>query len=222
MNKKGKKLQNGLEIALNRKKFGKAVKERRLREDLSLRELEGVVGVSPPTLSRIENADINSPETEHLLALCLWMHRPPESFFSGVPAPLRVRKHYQTYVNAGFPAPSSDEFEYRDLCEYLMPDQDGYFTVTAKGDSMIDARIHDGDLLIAKLSETASPGDIVIAVINDEYCVKRYEPKKDSVILRSANPDFDDIAVKKGDEFSIRGVVVHSIHRHQGTGPALR
>ena len=40
-------LQNGLEIALNRKKFGKAVKEKREREGLSLRDLEGVVGVSP-------------------------------------------------------------------------------------------------------------------------------------------------------------------------------
>jgi DNA polymerase V len=62
----------------------------------------------------------------------------------------------------------------------------------------------------------------VIAAINGEYCVKKLEMKRNSVILRSANPDFPDIRVKRSDDFSIRGVVVHSIHRHQGTGPALR
>jgi DNA polymerase V len=222
MNKKGRKLQSGLEIALNRKKFGKAVKEKREREGLSLRDLEGVVGVSPPTLSRIENGEISSPEIEHLLALCQWLRRPLESFFSGLLASLRVRIHYPTYVNAGLPAPAGDEFVYRDLCEDLMPDQDEYFTVNAKGDSMTGAQIYDGDLLIAKVSETANQGDIVIAAINGEYCVKRLEIKRDSVILRSANPDFPDIRVKRSDDFSIRGVVVHSIHRHQGTGPALR
>jgi DNA polymerase V len=222
MKRNSKKSQNGLEIALNRKKFGKAVKEKRERESLSLRDLEGVVGVSPPTLSRIENGEISSPEIEHLLALCQWLRRPLESFFGGLPASLRVRAHYPTYVNAGLPAPAADEFEHRDLCEDLMPDQDGYFTVNAKGSSMTGAQIYDGDLLIAKVSETANSGDIVIAAINGEYCVKRLEMKRDSVILRSANPDFPDIRVKRGDDFSIRGVVVHSIHRHQGTGPALR
>jgi DNA polymerase V len=222
MNKNSGKLQNGPEIALNRKKFGKAVKAKREREGLSLRDLEGVVGVSPPTLSRIENGEISSPDIKHLLALCQWLRRPLESFFSGLPASLRVRIHYQTYVNAGLPAPAADESEYRDLCEDLMPDQDGYFTVHAKGDSMTGAQIYDGDLLIARVSETANPGDIVIAAINGEYCVKRLEMKKGSVILRSANPDFPDIRVKNSDDFGIRGVVVHSIHRHQGTGSALR
>jgi len=145
-----------------------------------------------------------------------------EGFFSGLAASLRVRIHYPTYVNAGLPAPAAGEFEHRDLCEELMPDKDEYFTVNAKGSSMTGAQIYDGDLLIAKASETANSGDIVIAALNGEYCVKRLEMKRDSVILRSANPDFHDIRVKRGDDFSIRGVVVHSIHRHQGTGPALR
>jgi len=62
----------------------------------------------------------------------------------------------------------------------------------------------------------------VIAIINEEYCVKRLELKKSSFILRSANPDFDDIIVKRTDSLEILGVVAHSVNRLHGTGRALR
>ncbi len=211
-------LKSGVEISLNRAELGNAVRAQRLSEELSLRELAKQVGVSYPTLCRIERGEIKSPEVEHLLALCRWLRRPPESFFDGIPASLRVRKHYSTTVNAGLPAPTEGNIEYSDLCEDLMPDQDAYFTVRAKGDSMIEARIYDDDLLVVKASETAHPGEIVIAVINDEYCVKRFETKGGSLILRSANPKYADIIVKEGDEFRIRGIVTHAIHRYQKAG----
>ncbi len=221
MKEKNKKRKNGLGVALNRKKLGSAVKEKRLQEGMSLRDLEEVVGVSFPTLDRIEGGKTDSPKSEHLLALCQWLNMPPESFYTGVSA-MRARKHYLTYVNAGLPAPTSDEFEYRDLSEYLMPDRDDYFTVTAKGDSMIEAQIHDGDLLIVRRSETANPGDIVVAVIDGEYCVKIFDPKGDSIILRSANPEYSPLTVKEGLHFYIRGVVTYSVHKPNVTGATIR
>src|SRR5262245_40799343 len=133
---KVKRPQNGSQITLNRKKLSRAIRERRVKVGYTLRDLEGVVGVSYPTLCRIERCEIANPEVGHLLAICQWLRRPPESFYDGVLVPLRTRIHYKTSVNAGDPAPTFDELEARDLCEDLMPDQDEYFTVTAKGDSM--------------------------------------------------------------------------------------
>jgi DNA polymerase V len=181
-----------------------------------------IVGISSPTLSRFENCKIGNPETDHLLSICDWLGEPPESFYKGAPASVRARKHYLTYVNAGLPVPASDDFEYRDLSEEMMPDQDEYFTVTAKGDSMIGAQIYDGDLLIAKVSETANSGDIVIADIDGEYCVKIYDRRGDSITLRSANPEYDPRTIKEGALFRILGIVLHSIHRQRGRGPAMR
>jgi len=202
-----------LEITFNCKKFGKAIREKRSHENLSYRDLSEILGVPHPTLYRLEKYEIKNLEIKNLLAICRWLRRPPETFFGGLPDSLRVRKHYPTYVNAGKPAPSGDEVEYRDVCQDLMPNQNEYFTVKAKGDSMTEAQIYDEDLLIVRVSGTAEPGDIVIASINGEYCVKKLERKGDSVILRSANPDYPDILVKKEDEFSVRGVVTHTIHR---------
>jgi len=211
-----------LEITLNSEKFGGAIREKRLQEGLSYRLLAAILGIPHPTLYRLENNDISNLEIKNLLAICCWLRMPPEGFFSGVPGSLRAHKHYLTHVNAGLPAPADDEVEYRGLYEDLIPNQNEYFTVTARGDSMIGAQIYDEDLLIVKASETADPGDIVIAIINGEYCVKRFERKGASVILRSANPAYDDIPIKKDDDFSVRGVVTHSIHRYQKGRQARR
>ena len=80
---------------------------------------------------------------------------------------------------------------------------------------MIGAQIFNGNTLVAKVSETANPRDIVIAAINGKYCVKRVEKKGDSIILQSANPDFQDIHIKSTDDLRICGVVVYSIHSHR-------
>ena len=107
-----------------------------------------------------------------------------------------------------------------------MPDQDDYFTVTVNGDSMIDAQIYHDDLLIARRSLEPKSGDIVIADIDGEYCVKIFEQREGAILLCSANPDPDPkyapIRVKKGIPFRIIGVVTHSVHRQHGRGPVIR
>jgi DNA polymerase V len=219
MNNNDENLQNDQGITLNRKKLSNAVKEKRLQEGLTLRELEDVVGAGFATLSRIESG-IGSPDSEHLVSICQWLRRPPESFFSGVSSPLRARTHHKTKVNAGLPPPNLEDIEnieYVDLCEYLMPDQDDYFTVTVKGDSMIGAQIYDGDLLIARKAIEANSGDIVIAAIDRKYCAKVFDRSGRSISLLSANSRYDPIPVEEVSQFRILGIVEYSVHRQQGS-----
>jgi repressor LexA len=65
-----------------------------------------------------------------------------------------------------------------------------------RGDSMVDAGIHDGDLVIVQRQPTAQDGDIVVALVDDEATVKRLRIKKNSVELVPENPAFAAIAVR--------------------------
>ena len=70
------------------------------------------------------------------------------------------------------------------------------FALRVKGDSMIEAGIHDGDYLFVKQS-VARPGDIVVAMINDEATVKYFYPERDRIVFKPANSRLLPIEVKK-------------------------
>jgi len=83
------------------------------------------------------------------------------------------------------------------------------FSLYVKGDSMRDAGIFDGDLVLVKKQAVAQKGDIVVAVINGEATVKRYYPEGKKIRLQPANDAFEPIIVsKKSGEFRIAGKVV--------------
>ncbi|MBQ7798609.1 MAG: repressor LexA [Clostridia bacterium] len=79
----------------------------------------------------------------------------------------------------------------------------------AKGDSMIDIGIYDGDLIVAKPSDTADEGDVVIAIVEDSATVKRYYKRNNKVVLHPENKDYKDIIV---DNCIIQGIVKKVIH----------
>ncbi|PSM30929.1 repressor LexA [Haliangium sp. UPWRP_2] len=73
------------------------------------------------------------------------------------------------------------------------------FALRVKGDSMIEAGIHDGDYLFVKKQSVARPGDIVVAMINDEATVKYFYPERDRIVFKPANSRLLPIEVKKSD-----------------------
>ena len=79
------------------------------------------------------------------------------------------------------------------------------FVLEVTGDSMIDDGIRDGDLVVVSHQPTAEPGDIIVALLDDEATVKRFYPQADAVELRPANPDMDSVVV---DDVQIIGRVV--------------
>lgn len=82
-----------------------------------------------------------------------------------------------------------------------------FYFLRAFGDSMIDAGINEGDLVLIKKQDTAAPGEIVVALVNDETTLKRYfpEPKNHRIRLHPENKDMGDIYV---NNCSIQGIAV--------------
>ncbi|WP_296250277.1 LexA family protein [Pseudomonas sp. UBA4194] len=89
------------------------------------------------------------------------------------------------------------------------------YLVRCHGDSMTGVGIHCGDLLVVDRSIDATVGRVVIGVVNSEPMVKLLDRQGGMYILRSSNPAFPNRYVLEGDEFSVWGVVAHSIRAHE-------
>lgn len=120
---------------------------------------------------------------------------------------------YANRVAAGMPSPAEDYTEgLLDLNEHLMRNLETTFFVRVSGDSMIEAGIHPGDLLIVDRSLRPANGKVVIAVINGELTVKRLFKEKNKLYLTPENPNYPAIEIKEEMDFMIWGVVTNVIH----------
>lgn len=88
--------------------------------------------------------------------------------------------------------------------------RDDLFILHAEGDSMINAGIESGDLLVVKKSSTAENGDIVVALIDDSATTKRFFKRSDKVILHPENEKYEDIVCQN---VQILGIVKYNIHK---------
>ena len=118
-------------------------------------------------------------------------------------------------VSAGFPSPADDYTEENiDLNEHLISNPFSTFFLRVKGDSMINAGIKDKDLIIVDKSLIAKPGDIVIAMIDGEFTIKRLSIKNDELYLKAENHNYPDFRFKNHIDVQIWGVVIYSIHSY--------
>ncbi|RYZ77546.1 MAG: translesion error-prone DNA polymerase V autoproteolytic subunit [Proteobacteria bacterium] len=117
------------------------------------------------------------------------------------------------YVSCGFPSPAQNYTEPTlDLNEHLISKPSASFFVKAKGDSM-EPEIKNGSLLIVDRSITAKNGDIILAVLNGEFTIKRFTKKGDVVQLTAENPKYKPMMINADSDFQVWGVAVHSIHK---------
>ena len=115
-------------------------------------------------------------------------------------------------VPAGFPSPASDYCESRlDLNELCIKTPAATYFVRAQGDSMIEAGIFSGDVLVVDRSLTARHGDIVIAEFNGELTVKKLELKPQPRLV-PMNKKHSPIIIPDGADLEIFGVVTTSVH----------
>ena len=118
-------------------------------------------------------------------------------------------------VSAGFPSPADDYTEENiDLNEHLISNPFSTFFLRVKGDSMINAGIKDKDLIIVDKSLIAKPGNIVIAMIDGEFTIKRLSIKNDELYLKAENHNYPDFSFKNHIDVQIWGVVIYSIHSY--------
>lgn len=131
---------------------------------------------------------------------------------SDLPPALRLPL-FSYRIAAGFPSPADDYVEERiDLNRYLIRHKEATFFLRVQGDSMINAGIHDGDMLIVDRAIEPAPGKIVIAALDGELTVKRLSTQGGVVRLLPENPDYPAIEIGSEQELVIWGVVIHVIH----------
>ena len=115
-------------------------------------------------------------------------------------------------INAGFPSPAQDYVDKAlDMNEHLIKNETATFIVKVASLSMLNAGIDIDDELIVDRSLDAKHGDIVIALIDNEFTVKRLMIDEKGQWLKAENPEYKNIYLQEGQELIIWGVVTHII-----------
>jgi repressor LexA len=117
-------------------------------------------------------------------------------------------------VQAGFPSPAEEELmDTLSLDEFLIQKPQASYLVKVSGDSMIDAGIMPGDLVIVERGREVRHGDIVIAQVDGQWTMKYYEKNQGKVILCAANKKYKPIQPEQ--ELVIGGVVVANVRKYK-------
>lgn len=121
---------------------------------------------------------------------------------------------FQNRISAGFPSPADDEIENKlNLHELLITHPEATFFIKVEGDSMQDALIYKGDILIVDRALKAHNDSIVLAVVKGEFTVKRLIIHQDKIYLKPENPAYQTILINNMDDFCIWGCVTYIIHQ---------
>lgn len=118
-------------------------------------------------------------------------------------------------VRAGQPEPASQEQpEVLTIDDYLIDDPNRTALVTVRGDSMKDAGLLDGDLVVVETNSPTRPGDIVVAVVDGDMTVKTLRvDRRGQFFLEAANPAYPPI--KPQGSLEVIGIVIGSFRRHR-------
>ena len=119
------------------------------------------------------------------------------------------------YVAAGRPIEAVSAPETLPIPEYFLPRRGKYYVLRVKGESMIDEHIQDGDYIVVESRESADPGDMVVALIDNEYVtLKKFYPEGSQIRLQPANEALAPI-ILEGARVKVQGVVASVMRRYQ-------
>lgn len=145
------------------------------------------------------------------------MHPTPLPYMTPVPvsmAPVWVQAA-RVSVPAGFPSPAEDhQVDRIELMSQLVKHPQATFYVRIQGDSMRDAGILDGSVVLVDKAIKPRHDHIVIAVVDGDFTCKRLQLQAGHMRLQAENPAYPDIVPKDGQTVEIWGVVVATIHQH--------
>lgn len=130
--------------------------------------------------------------------------------------PVKLQKPVRLlgFIQAGFPSPAEEEtLDLMSLDEYLISNPQATFLLKVDGDSMIEAGIHPGDLVLIQKGLTPKNEDIVVACVDGEWTLKYFEKHKGKIILRAANKKYPPIEPKQ--ELVIAGVVIANVRKYK-------
>ncbi|MFO1419495.1 MAG: S24 family peptidase [Candidatus Competibacteraceae bacterium] len=116
-------------------------------------------------------------------------------------------------VPAGLPAVAADSGGDFSIDAWLVRQPSRTVLIPVTGDSMLDAGIHPGDRVVVERDTSARPGDVVVAVIDNEFTLKTLAVEDGAAMLRPANPAYP--VLRPGDRLAIFGVVVGLIRNYR-------
>jgi SOS regulatory protein LexA len=118
-------------------------------------------------------------------------------------------------VEAGFPSPAEEELlDVMDFDDYLTPNKESSYILKVKGDSMIEAGIQEGDMVIVERRQTYKPGQIVIASLGGEYTMKYLRKSGRGYYLEPANAKYKPMYPKDDENLSIEAVVTAVVRKY--------
>ena len=117
---------------------------------------------------------------------------------------------FESRIQAGFPSPAQGSYgDSIDLNRELISNPAATFCARVIGDSMVDAGIESGDLLIIDRSLEPADGAIAVCFIDGDFTVKRISLRPDGVCLTPANKDYPEMFIGEDRDFVVWGVVSH-------------
>ena len=159
-----------------------------------------IVHSKSPTISRARALNVTLAQKPEPLLACL----------PGFDIPQFVSR-----LAAGFPSPATDYMEEAlDLNTFLVRHKAATYAFAVKGQSMRDAGIHDGDKVLVDRSINPKHGQIVVAVVNGDYTIKRLHSVAGCIELHAENPEFLPRKFQEGEHLEVWGVVVGVIRRY--------
>ena len=192
------------------------IKQRRIELGLTMADVAQSVGVSEATISRWESGDIANMKRDKIVSLAKALHVSP-SFIMGWDEPETEDIVSSNKYNNVFPikthkipllgdiACGEPIFASEDKESYVLAGTDirADFCLRACGDSMINARIYDGDIVFIREQPMVEKGEIAAVIINDEATLKRvyYYPEQNKIILNPENPAYEPV-VYVGEELN--------------------
>lgn len=206
---------------------GQRMRERRKEIGLSAEKVAEMLHLSPATIYRYENGDIEKVPGDFLSPIAKVLNTTP-AYLMGwddvplpsnlLPLPKMVKKPRLGTIACGKPILAVEDAEEFDSVPI---DVDCDFTLKCKGDSMINARIFDGDIVYIRKQPEVELGQIAAVRIGDEATLKKvyYTPGSGRMILRACNPLYGDLTYE-GEELNqveIMGLAVgfFSLVRHE-------
>lgn len=183
--------------------IGAQIREARQARGLSLRRLAEKIGIHFSHLSKIENGK-DTVGRDTLIRIAEELGVDPD-FMLGESGHQSMPFRLLGTVAAGVPIEAIEDVESFDLTDAFDPRE--HFLLRVKGDSMILDGINDGDLAVIRQTVTARNGDTVVAIVDgDEATLKRFEKRKDKVMLKPANADMTEM-IFPASSVEIRGVL---------------
>lgn len=188
--------------------FTKRLRDMRQEYQMTVREVADAIGVSEATVSRYENGLVE-PKRATIMMLAKLFEVNSVWLTGCVNAPKYVegkKLNAKRVPIVGQIAAGPALLAEQNIEGYFMVDEavDVQFGLRVRGDSMIGARILDGDIVFVHTQPTVDNGEIAVVMVDNEATLKRFYRLEGSALLRSENPAYKDIVINRKDKRDVR------------------